>query len=312
MGTPEFAVEPLKKLLEHNYNVVGVITSPDKPAGRGQKISMSAVKQFALTKQIPVLQPTNLKDEAFHKELQALQPDLQIVVAFRMLPTVVWKMAPLGTFNLHASLLPQYRGAAPINHAIINGEEKTGLTTFFLDEKIDTGNIILQKEIPITPTENAGCLHDKLMYAGADLLLETVQAIENKSIATISQQTMIAGNTTLHQAPKIFKEDCRILWDKPIENIYNHIRGLSPYPGAFTEIISPEGTSYYIKVYAVEKENALHSLPIGKILTNGKNFLHIAVTNGYIKLQEIQMSGKKKMLIDELLRGFPMNDTWRT
>lgn len=300
MGTPDFAVESLKILVEHNYTIVGVITAPDKPAGRGQKIHQSAVKKYAETNQLKVLQPTNLKSEGFLAELKDLNANLQIVVAFRMLPEVVWNMPTLGTFNLHASLLPQYRGAAPINWAIINGEKETGVTTFFLQHKIDTGDIIDQEKVSIGENETAGELHDKLMATGANLVLKTVQQIENETISTSPQN----DNQSLKEAFKIFKPFCKIDWTKSLDKIHNHIRGLSPYPTAYTEFKHKEtGELVSCKVFKSEKEINNHQLKSGTIVQSKKE-LKIAVEGGYIKINELQVSGKKRMPTEALLNGF--------
>lgn len=301
MGTPDFAVTILKKLIENKYNVVGVITAPDKPAGRGRKINQSAVKKYALTQNLPILQPTNLKNEDFLKELQDLNADLQIVVAFRMLPTVVWKMPKEGTFNLHASLLPEYRGAAPINWAIINGESKTGVTTFFIDDKIDTGEIILKSEIDIHENEIVGELHDRLMHLGADLVTQTVDLINSGKVITTKQPELEEK-----AAPKLFPHNCKIDWNKSLSEIYNHIRGLNPYPAAWTNIKNGE-EEISAKIYGVEKENTNHDLEIGKIVTSKKE-LKVAVKNGYLIIKEIKLSGKKLLDIPSLLNGFTFEE----
>jgi methionyl-tRNA formyltransferase len=298
MGTPNFAVATLKTLVENHYNVVGVITAPDKPAGRGQKLSVSDVKQYAVSHNLTVLQPTNLKSEAFLEELKSLNANLQIVVAFRMLPEAVWRMPAYGTFNLHASLLPNYRGAAPINWAIINGETKTGVSTFFIDDKIDTGDMILQEEITIDPQENAGSLHDKLMEMGSQLVLKTVSLIENGQPKTISQK----DDATIKTAYKLDKDNCKIDWNQPLNAIYNHIRGLSPYPGAWCKLINGSDT-LDVKIYKVEKETADHNKSIGSI-TWTKNELKVAVSNGYILIKEIKLPGKRTMDIKSLLNGY--------
>ncbi len=299
MGTPDFAVESLKRLHENEYNIVGVITMPDKPAGRGHKIQFSPVKQYALENNLPLLQPEKLKDENFLKELQAWNADLQIVVAFRMLPEVVWNMPRLGTFNLHASLLPQYRGAAPINWAIINGEKETGVTTFFLKHEIDTGNIILQEKTTITHTDTAGDIHDKLMLIGADLVTKTVDLILNNKVIEKPQ----AEFSVLKNAPKIFKETCYINWDKTTEEIYNLIRGLSPYPTAWTELKIPNGDFLSLKIFETKEELSTHQIPRGTILTDNKSFLKITTTDGFLHILSLQASGKKRMDIEEFLRG---------
>jgi methionyl-tRNA formyltransferase len=309
MGTPEFAVAPLDNLIKNNYHISAVITSPDKPSGRGLKPNESAVKKYAIEKNIPVLQPTNLKDPDFIEQLKKIKPDLFIVVAFRMLPEVIWKLPPLGTINLHASLLPQYRGAAPINWAIINGETKTGVTTFFINENIDTGKIILAEEVVILPDETAGELHDKLMNVGSTLILKTVEAIGEKVIQAKPQNENEISD--FKKAPKIFKETCRINWNKSADKVYDQIRGLSPYPAAFTELLSPEGILYYMKVFRSKKELIQHKLSPGNLTTDGKSFVSIAVADGFIQLQEVQLSSKKKMPVSELLRGFPINNSWK-
>ncbi|WP_198517138.1 methionyl-tRNA formyltransferase [Tenacibaculum sp. SZ-18] len=301
MGTPDFAVTILKKLIEDKYNVVGVITAPDKPAGRGRKINQSAVKKYALSQNLPILQPTNLKNQDFLKELQDLNADLQIVVAFRMLPTLVWKMPKEGTFNLHASLLPEYRGAAPINWAIINGETKTGVTTFFIDDKIDTGEIILKREIDIKEDEIVGELHDRLMHLGADLVTKTVDLIASGEVITTKQPELEEK-----AAPKLFSNNCKINWNKSLSEIYNHIRGLNPYPAAWTNIKNGE-EEISAKIYAVEKEKADHDLEIGKIVTSKKE-LKVAVKDGYLIIKEIKLSGKKLLDIPSLLNGFTFEE----
>ena len=298
MGTPDFAVATLKTLVENNYNIVGVITAPDRPAGRGQKLNQSAVKKYALTQNLPVLQPTNLKDDGFLNELKALNANLQIIVAFRMLPEVVWKMPELGTFNLHASLLPHYRGAAPINWALINGETKTGVTTFFIDEKIDTGEIIMQEEIEIKPSENAGSLHDKLMTTGSNLVLKTVSAIEHNTISTYIQPNI----KDIKTAYKIHKHTCKIDWSLPIDTIYNKIRGLSPYPAAWTELCIDD-TVLAVKIFEVTKTIEEHKFVTGTIISD-KTSVKVAVKDGYLNLLTIQLPGKKKMEIKALLNGF--------
>ncbi len=303
MGTPDFAVEALRCLVEGGYNVVGVITMPDKPAGRGHKLQYSPVKQFALDHNLPLLQPEKLKDETFVEELRALKADLQIVVAFRMLPEVVWNMPRLGTFNLHASLLPQYRGAAPINWAVINGDTETGITTFFLKHEIDTGEVIQQVHVPIEDTDNVGIVHDKLMMLGGRLVVETVDAILNDTVKSIPQEEMaVVGE--LRPAPKIFKETCRINWDQPVKRIYDFIRGLSPYPAAWTELVQPNGEKVVVKIFETEKIMKSHQLAPGTLLTDGKSFIHIAAKDGLIAIHALQLPGKKRLKTDELLRGY--------
>jgi methionyl-tRNA formyltransferase len=301
MGTPDFAVAILDALIIAKYNVVGVITAPDKPAGRGRKIQESAVKKYALDKNLHILQPTNLKSEDFINELESLNANLQIVVAFRMLPKIVWKMPEFGTFNLHASLLPDYRGAAPINWAIINGETKTGVTTFFIDEKIDTGNVILRKEVTIGKTEIVGELHDRLMNVGSELVVETVNQIEKGSVETFSQPEVEEKF-----APKIFTDTCRIDWNKPIDNIYNLIRGLNPYPAAWTTLIN-ENDEIKVKIYDVKKIIEFNDLKSGSLLAT-KNEIKIAVQNGFIVINSLQISGKKKMDSKSLLNGFNFHE----
>jgi len=297
MGTPDFAVTILKHLVESKYTIAGVITAPDKPAGRGRKINQSAVKKYAGTQQLKILQPTNLKNPDFIEELASLHANLQIVVAFRMLPKVVWNMPQYGTFNLHASLLPEYRGAAPINWALINGEHKTGVTSFFIDDKIDTGEIILQKEIAIKEDETVGELHDTLMHLGAQLVVETVELIKNNKVTTYKQPELEEKT-----AYKLFPDTCKIDWNDTLDNIYNKVRGLNPYPAAWSTIYTNE-EEYTAKLYRVEKENLVHSDTIGKIVTTKKT-LKVATKNGYLIIHEMKLSGKKKMDIQSLLNGF--------
>jgi len=302
MGTPDFAVATLKTLVNNKYNIVGVITAPDRPAGRGQKLSQSAVKKHAVEHNLKVLQPTNLKDEAFLSELKSLKANLQIIVAFRMLPKQVWQMPEYGTFNLHASLLPHYRGAAPINWALINGETKTGITTFFIDEKIDTGEIIMQKELDIAPDENAGSLHDRLMNQGSGLVLKTVKAIEEDTISTYIQPEV----ENIRTAYKIHKHTCKIDWSLPINVIHNKIRGLSPYPAAWSELYVDD-TILKVKIYDVSKMTEPHELETGTIIS-GKNSVKVAVKGGYIQLHVLQLPGKKKMDVKSLLNGFSFTE----
>jgi methionyl-tRNA formyltransferase len=306
MGSPEFAVRPLQKLLDAGCQVVGVITAPDKPAGRGKKIRHSAVKEYVIQHpyDIPVLQPENLKDPDFVKELEDLKPDLQVVVAFRMLPRVVWSIPSLGTFNLHASLLPQYRGAAPINHAIINGERETGVTTFLIDEQIDTGNILLQDKTAIGELETAGDLHDRLMETGASLVLETVRRISAGSLKALLQDRNTDPKVPLKKAPKIFKEDCRIQWNLPGRDVNNLIRGLSPYPGAFTYLSRNEEEALLCKIFSATFEALPHTDPPGSINTDGKRRLEVAVKDGVLDIQTIQLEGKRKMDARDFLAGF--------
>lgn len=298
MGTPDFAVEPLRRLVEAGKNIIAVVTMPDKPAGRGHKIQFSPVKEYALSVGLPILQPVNLKDPEFIEELRSYQADLQIVVAFRMLPEIVWNMPPLGTFNLHASLLPQYRGAAPINWAVINGETETGITTFFLQHEIDTGNIIMQEKINIAPNDNAGIVHDRLMILGADLVLKTVNQIESGNVASIPQP-----NCELKPAPKIFKETCRINFNTTAESVRNLIRGLAPYPAAWIELADAEGNTTNMKIYEVSKELCTPSHPASTLVCDGKKILKVAVQDGYIHLDQVQLAGKKRMPAADLMRG---------
>ena len=310
MGSPGFAVRPLQRLLETGCRVEGVITAPDRPAGRGKKIRHSAVKDFLIQHQykIPVLQPENLKDPAFVKELEELNPDLQVVVAFRMLPRVVWSIPSLGTINLHASLLPQYRGAAPINHAIINGERETGVTTFLIDEQIDTGNILLQEKTAIGEQETAGDLHDRLMETGAGLVLETVRRISAGSLEAKSQDRYTDPKVPLKKAPKIFKENCRIRWDHPGRDVFNLIRGLSPNPGAFTYLSRGKDETLLCKIFSATFEPAPHLDPPGTIYTDGKRSLEVAVKDGVINIQSIQQEGKRKMDTRDFLTGFKLTN----
>ena len=311
MGTPEFAVASLDALVNAGYNIVGVITPPDKPAGRGMKLQESAVKKYAVEKSLLILQPEKLKNSDFLQELKSLQADLQIVVAFRMLPEVVWSMPPMGTINVHGSLLPQYRGAAPINWAIINGEKETGVTTFKLKHEIDTGDILLQERITIEENETAGELHDKMKVIGAQLLVKTVEGIANGTLketpqssivnrqSSISDPLIITPHSPLKHAPKIFTETCKINWNKPVDEVHNLIRGLSPYPGAFTFL-----NDKMLKIYKSEKELKTPSIPVGEMETDKKNCLKFACPDGYINIKELQLEGKRKMGAEEFLRGY--------
>jgi methionyl-tRNA formyltransferase len=299
LGTPDFASASLKKLVENNINVVAVITAPDKPKGRGKKLGMSAVKEYALEVGLPVLQPTNLKSPEFLKELNSYEADLQIVVAFRMLPVAVWGMPSLGTFNLHASLLPQYRGAAPINWAIMNGEKETGVTTFFLKHEIDTGEIIFQESETIHNDDNVGSLYQRLMNKGADLVLKTVRAIEADDYPQIPQNT----DQILKSAPKIFKEDCKIYWEQPSEIIRNFIRGLAPYPAAWSELHGK-----VLKIYEVTKANEGTNKPIGEFYSDGKTYIRVNTKDGTLSILDLQLEGKKRMKVQDLLRGYSFND----
>jgi methionyl-tRNA formyltransferase len=297
MGTPEFAVASLDALIESGGEIVGVVTAPDKPAGRGQKVSESAVKEYAVAHGLKILQPEKLKNEEFLAELKALEADLQVVVAFRMLPEVVWSMPPRGTINLHASLLPQYRGAAPINWVLINGEKESGVTTFFLKQEIDTGDILFTEKVTLTGLETAGELHDRLMYKGAGLLVKTVKAIESGRYTELPQ-THLAEGVELRHAPKIFKEDCEIDWNQSAEKVYNLIRGLSPYPTAFTALQDKT-----LKVFRAEYELAETSEEPGEFFSDNKTFLKAAAKGGFVSLKEVQLEGKKRMGIEEFLRG---------
>lgn len=304
MGTPEFAVESLKCLVEGGYNVVGVVTMPDKPIGRhGSVLKASAVKEYAVAHDLPVLQPIKFKEGDFLEELRALKADLQIVVAFRMLPEVVWAMPRYGTFNLHASLLPQYRGAAPINWAVINGDKETGITTFFLQHEIDTGKVIQQERVSIEETDNVGDVHDKLMLLGGKLVLETVDAILTGDVQSIPQEQLVTEEP-LRPAPKIFKETCRIDWASPLEKIYDFIRGLSPYPAAWTNLKQENEKDKVLKIYEASKVFEQHNHPFGTFFSDGKTYLHVATQGGYLAIKQLQLSGKKKMEVTAFLRGF--------
>jgi len=311
MGTPEFAVASLDALVNAGYNIVGVITAPDKPAGRGMKLQESAVKKYAVEKNLRILQPEKLKNPDFLQELRSLQADLQIVVAFRMLPEVVWNMPPMGTINVHGSLLPQYRGAAPINWAIINGEKETGVTTFKLKHEIDTGDILLQERIPIEENETAGELHDKMKEVGAQLLVKTVQGIADGTLQETPQSSIVIRQSSvahslltthhspLKHAPKIFTDTCKIAWNKPVDEVHNLIRGLSPYPGAFSFL-----NDKMLKIFRSEKELKAPSIPVGEMETDKKTCLKFACPDGYISIKELQLEGKRKMGIEEFLRGY--------
>ena len=305
MGTPDFAVAPLEALLNAGCNVVGVITNPDKPAGRGQQIQEAAVKKFAVEKGLKILQPEKFRNEEFLEELRALKADLQVVVAFKMLPEIVWNMPKFGTLNLHASLLPQYRGAAPINWAIINGDQETGVSTFLLQHEIDTGNIIFQEKVSIGDNDNVEVIHDKLMTIGSELVVKTVQTIEAGEYPQIPQENLSGEVIKLKSAPKIFKEDCKIDWSKNLNSIHNLIRGLSPYPASWTELVPNEtGKSIGLKIFTSEKEEKNHSEAVGSIITDGKTYLKIAVKGGFILIKMLQQAGKKRMKIEDFLRGF--------
>lgn len=305
LGTPEFAVESLDKIVENGYNVVAVVTMPDKPAGRGHNLLQSPVKQYALSKNIPVLQPVNLKDETFVEELRSYDADLFVVIAFRMLPEVVWKMPRLGTFNLHASLLPDYRGAAPINWAVINGDTKTGVTTFFLKHEIDTGDIIDRASIEINPGDNVGDVHDRLMSLGADLTLKTLDKIVDGTLETKPQSAFEDDNQEPRPAPKIFKETCHIDWTRPVVDLHNLVRGLSPYPAAWS-VIEDEGplTGRQVKIFETQiDEGSSESLIPGRVTVIGKDKIAVDCGNGRLLIKKLQLQGKKAMPADEFLRG---------
>ena len=303
MGTPDFAVESLKILIEHNYNVVGVVTNPDKPAGRGQKFKESAIKQYAISNGLHILQPQSLKDPQLKNEIQALEPSLQVVVAFKILPPEIFTIPEYGTFNLHASLLPQYRGAAPINHAIINGERNTGVTTFFLDKHVDTGKIIDQKEVPVSTTDTAGSLHDKLMETGAELVRSTVDSIIQQNYTIIPQDEIVKDLSNLKKAPKIFSKDCRINWNNNTIAIFNFMRGLSPYPAAWSELKEENGKKKKIKIFFGQPIQDAHNYQPGTTETDQKTYLKVATSDGFINISELQAEGKKKMDIETFLRG---------
>ena len=309
MGTPDFAVEPLRAIKDNGYNVVAVVTAPDRPAGRGLKTQPTAVKTFALEHSLPVLQPERLKDEHFTRQLEYLKPEIGVVVAFRMLPKSVWSIPRLGTFNLHASLLPQYRGAAPINWAIINGEKTTGVTTFLLDEQLDTGNILLQKEVCIGEDETAGELHDRLMLAGADLVVKTLDMLlSGHQVNTIPQHQLMVAQPPLRTAPKLFRETCRIRWNDSVSNVYNLIRGLSPYPTAWSEmLVSINGKELLlqVKIYSAAKSvEPTSNLQPGSIDTSSSRTLRVACSDGFIALKIIQQAGKKAMPVEEFVKGW--------
>ena len=304
MGTPDFAVGSLRALVEGGYNVVAVVTMPDKPVGRHQsELSQSAVKQYAVAHNIPVLQPEKLKDPDFLEELRSYRADLQVIVAFRMLPEAVWDMPPHGTFNLHASLLPQYRGAAPINWAIINGDTETGVTTFLLDHEIDTGRIIHQARTPITEEDNVETVHDRLRDIGAGVVTQTVDDIIAGNIRPIDQDTLTA-DTEIHHAPKIFKDTCRLAFDLPVKRAFDFVRGMSPYPAAWTELVEENGKRTVLKIYATTREETSVAEAPGTVLTDGKTYFKIAFPDGYLALTQLQLAGKKRMTVTDFLRGY--------
>ncbi len=309
LGTPEFAVPSLEILVENGYHISAVVTVPDKPAGRGQKLVSSPLKEFAEKKGLKILQPTSLKDESFVNELKSLNADLQVVVAFRMLPEVVWNMPKLGTFNLHGSLLPQYRGAAPINWAVINGEPKTGVTTFFLKHEIDTGNIIFKQEVEISDDDNAGTIHDKLMEVGSKLVLKTVQAIQVGKVKTIDQSNL--DSSTLRSAPKLNRENTKLKISKSPIEARNFIRGLSPYPAAHAELFNSNGIGFSVKIFDVDAVSEAHHFPAGKIESDNKNYLRIYLSGGYISVKELQLSGRNKMKIKDFLNGIKFEGDWK-
>ena len=312
-GTPDFAVESLSRLVDGGYNVAAVVTMPDKPAGRGRQLQESDVKRYATAHNLPVLQPVSLKEEAFIDELQSFEAQLFIVIAFRMLPEAVWQMPPLGTFNLHASLLPRYRGAAPINWAVMNGDTETGVTTFFLQHEIDTGDVIQQRSCPIGRHDNVEDVHDRLMIMGADMVLETVDAIINGTVKPILQDQMLTTGQQPTPAPKIFKDTCRIDWSRPAEALYNHIRGLSPYPAAWTTIAGDDGQETSLKIYATSEPEpfSIGETPIPGSIKADRKTLRVACGDGWLQILSLQQSGKKRMDTDAFLRGFVITPTMR-
>ncbi len=307
MGTPEFAVASLEILHKNGFEIVAVVTAPDKPAGRGQKLTESPVKKYAVKNKLNVLQPTNLKDPKFIKELKDTGAEVNIVVAFRMLPEEVWAMPRLGSVNLHASLLPAYRGAAPINWAIIKNEKVSGVTTFFIQQEIDTGNIIYQEKLNLEKNETAGSLHDKLQKIGAEILLQTVRDLAG---GVCPQNPQVVGYAQLPEAPKLFKNDCKINWTLSPDKINNFIRGLSPHPAAWSNLVSPDAEAFSVKIFQGDKVYTSHANSPGMIDTDGKTFFHVFVPGGFIELLDVQLSGKKRMEIEDFLRGFKINNTW--
>ena len=310
MGTPDFAVASLDAVVKAGYTIAAVVTAPDNPAGRGQKLSVSAVKEYALANHLHLLQPEKLKDENFISALKELNADVFVVVAFRMLPEIVWSLPAKGTFNLHGSLLPQYRGAAPINRAVMNGEKETGVTTFFIEKEIDTGKILFSEKTEIKENETAGEVHDRLMMIGGELVVKTLKAIETNTYKETEQREFVKEGMLLNAAPKIFKDDCRIDWTKNVNEIHNHIRGLSPYPAAFTEFISPAGEKFSVKLFRCEKELKEHTLKTGLISTDNRGYIYIAANGGLINVHELQLSGKKKMPVKDFLLGFKIEGSW--
>lgn len=311
LGTPEFALSSLEALISGGYDVAAVVTTPDQPSGRGLKMTPSPVKTAALKNHIPVLQPEKLKNGEFIDALKDLRADLFIVVAFRMLPEVVWNMPPLGTFNLHASLLPQYRGAAPIHHAIMNGETETGLTTFFLTHEIDTGLVIFQEKIPVGPEETTGELHDRMKVAGARLVLKTVDAISSGQLTLTEQKALVDPAQPLKTAPKIFKEDCKLDWADKTHRLFDKIRGLNPVPAAFTTLLSPEGETFNLKIYRAQQGFPVPGLQPGRIIAGEMLPITIITGDGSLILQEVQLAGKRRMAAEEFLRGFRINSDWK-
>jgi methionyl-tRNA formyltransferase len=307
MGTPEIAVASLDAIRSAGYHIAGVITAPDKPAGRGQKLQVSPVKEYSILHGLNLLQPANLKDPEFLNQLKDLHPHVQVVVAFRMLPEAIWSLPPMGTFNMHASLLPAYRGAAPINWAIINGESRTGVTTFFLDKEIDTGKIILQKETPVYPHDTAGTLHDRLMEMGADIVIETLENIRLQKVTAVDQKDLMVEDGQLKKAPKIFREDCRINWNEPAEKICNRIKGLNPFPGAFTELPSA-GELFMMKILEARPLSEKHTHQPGTLFTDNKNYIKISTSDGFVEVKNLQAAGKKRMKTEEFLRGYSFSD----
>lgn len=311
MGTPDFAVASLKKMIDQEYNIVGVVTTPDRPAGRGQQLTPSAVKQYALEKQLNILQPEKLKAPEFLEDLKALKPDLQVVVAFRMLPEQVWSLPPLGTFNLHGSLLPKYRGAAPLNWAIMNGDSETGVTTFLLKQEIDTGNILFQEKTRIRENDTVETIHDILMETGANLIIKTIEALASGEVNPISQDELIGQGYYPSPAPKIFKDDCLINWQQPGAGIRNLIRGLSPYPAAWTNLFHSVDSSHTTaKIFKADFESG-QAIP-GQIVSDLKQILKIGCYDGWLVIRELQLAGKKKMTVEEFLRGFKQIENYRT
>jgi methionyl-tRNA formyltransferase len=308
MGTPEFAVEPLRAITQAGYEVAAVITAPDKPSGRGQKLHSSPVKEYAILHNLPVLQPVNLKNPEFVLKLKDFNANLQVVVAFRMLPEIIWQMPEYGTLNLHASLLPQYRGAAPINHAIINGETETGITTFFIEKEIDTGNIILSQKIDILPSDDAGTLHDRLMLSGGNLVVETLKMIETGNLRTQSQNNVDSSDKFLKPAPKIFKNDCKIDWKNSCSSIHNLVRGLSPFPGAFSVLRSDDNSAKQVKIYKTSCLSEKAEFSPGTIITDHKKLFSVVTGDGIIRLETLQIEGKKRMNAEEFLRGYHLEN----